>query len=62
MLDSRPSDAIALALRTEAPVFVMPEVLDQAKAAKIDESQSEEDRLREWLEQVRPEDLGKYEM
>ncbi len=62
VLDSRPSDAIALALRTQAPVFVMPEVLDQAKAAKLDESQSEEERLREWLEQARPEDLGKYEM
>ena len=62
VLDSRPSDAIALALRTEAPVFVMPDVLDKAKAAKLDESQSEEERLREWLEQARPEDLGKYEM
>ena len=62
VLDSRPSDAIALALRTEAPVFVMPEVLDKAKAAKLDENQTEEERLREWLEQARPEDLGKYEM
>ena len=62
VLDSRPSDAIALALRAEAPIFVMPEVLDEAKAMKIDENQTDEERLREWLEKAKPEDLGKYEM
>ena len=61
-IDARPSDAIALALRAQAPVFVMPEVLDQAKATKIDDDKPEEERVREWLEKARPEDLGKYKM
>ncbi|MDH3745754.1 MAG: bifunctional nuclease family protein [Acidobacteriota bacterium] len=62
VVDSRPSDAIALALRAEAPVFVMPAVLDKAKAEKLGASQPDEDQLKEWLENARPEDLGEYEM
>ena len=57
--DARPSDAIALALRTNSPVFVSPSVLEKAK---IDDGASEEDRLRKLLENLDPEDLGKYEM
>ncbi len=62
VIDSRPSDAIALALRAEAPVFVMPIVLDKARAEKLGDEQPDEERLREWLENARPEDLGEYEM
>lgn len=60
VIDSRPSDAIALALRVEAPIFVLPDVLDKAKAVEL--ATSDEERLRKWLEDVDPEDLGKYEM
>ena len=62
VVDSRPSDAIALALRAEAPVFVMPAVLDKARAEKLGDSQPDADQLKEWLENARPEDLGEYEM
>ena len=60
VIDSRPSDAIALALRTDAPIFVLPDVLDQAKAVEL--ATTDEERLRKWLEDVDPAELGKYEM
>lgn len=59
-IDARPSDAIALALRTAAPIFVEQSVLDQAQTIATDESP--EDKLKKWLESVNPEDLGKYKM
>lgn len=60
VIDSRPSDAIALALRAEAPIYVLPDVLEKAKAVEL--ATSDEERLRKWLEDVDPEELGKYEM
>lgn len=61
-LDSRPSDAIALALRASAPVFVEETVLEKSRQHdSADEVQSAE-RLRKWLEEVDPESLGKYKM
>jgi bifunctional DNase/RNase len=59
-IDARPSDAIALALRTAAPIFVAQSVLDQAQTIAPDDSQ--DDKLKKWLEQVSPDDLGKYKM
>lgn len=56
-VSARPSDAIALALRTESPVFGAAEVLDEAGLAIPDENQDEVDRFREFLEQVSPEDF-----
>ena len=50
VIDSRPSDAIALALRTQAPIFVTEEVLSKRNA----------DHLDQWLKNLRPEDFGKY--
>lgn len=50
-IDSRPSDAIAVALRTDAPIFATAEVLHK---------QSSEE-LERWLENLKPEDFGKYE-
>ncbi len=61
-LDSRPSDAIALALRAEAPIFVLPKVLDSAKSLDMTESLADDDRMKKWLEDVDPEELGKYKM
>ncbi len=60
-VDARPSDAIALALRTEAPIFVAQSVLDQAQTITPDGEDSEE-KTRKWFENLSPEDLGKYKM
>lgn len=57
-IDSRPSDAIAVALRTGAAVYVNPEVLSQAQIGTA----SEEDTVRTILERLRPQDMGEYEM
>jgi bifunctional DNase/RNase len=61
-IDARPSDAMALALRAGAPILVEESVLEKS-AANSDEGESDEaERLRKWLEQVDPEELGRYEM
>lgn len=60
-IDARPSDAIALALRTEAPIYVAQSVLDQAQTITPDDDDSEE-KTKSWFENVSPEDLGKYKM
>lgn len=57
-VDSRPSDALAIALRAKADVFVEQAVLEQALVTEG----SEEDAIRTILERLRPEDLGEYEM
>ena len=67
-IDARPSDAIALALRVNAPILVSEEVIKKAK--KIDMTQlaekedlgEDKEKLREWLDKLKPEDFGKYEM
>ncbi|HEX5758536.1 MAG TPA: bifunctional nuclease family protein [Thermoanaerobaculia bacterium] len=61
-IDSRPSDAIALALRTEAPIFVLRSVLEKAQAVDLASQASDEEKLRKWLEEIGPEELGKYTM
>ena len=60
-VDSRPSDALALALRVDCPIFVEEEVLKTSKkGANASETTSEE--LRKWLEGLNDEDLGHYKM
>jgi len=61
-VDSRPSDAIAIALRVGAPIFVVDEVVSKAKSIDISDEKEENDRWREWLENLKPEDFGKYRM
>ncbi len=61
-VDARPSDAIALALRAEVPILVEEEVLRKSVAGGEERESEETERLRRWLEQVDPEELGKYEM
>jgi len=61
-VDARPSDAIALALRTEAPIFVAQAVLDQAQTISPENVEEEEERSKKWLESLDTEDLGKYKM
>lgn len=57
-IDARPSDAMALALRVHVPIFVDESVLQKSSQGD-DEKGDETERLRKWLEQVDPEDLGK---
>ena len=61
-IDSRPSDAIALALRLNAPIFVTDKVVSKAKSMDIAAETEDSDRWREWLENLKPEDFGKYKM
>ena len=61
-IDSRPSDAIALALRTRAPIFVEEAVIDNAKTVDVTADKADSDRLHKWLESLDPDDLGKYKM
>ncbi len=62
LIDSRPSDAIALALRTESPIFVEEEVVEKAHSLKFDENLEDSEKLKKWLENLKPEDFGKYKM
>ena len=61
-IDARPSDAIALALRTRAPIFVEDSVIDHAKSIDFSSEKADADRLHKWLESLDPDDLGKYKM
>ena len=61
-VDSRPSDALALALRTDAPIFVEDEVLKSSKVASTVSEKVGNEELRRWLENLGDEDLGKYKM
>lgn len=61
-MDSRPSDALALALRLDCPIYVEDEVFKSSKiTASAAEKTSGED-LRKWLENLNDEDLGRYKM
>ena len=61
-VDARPSDAIALALRVCAPIFVEDAVIDSAKSLDFTPDKADSERLQKWLESLDPEDLGKYKM
>jgi uncharacterized protein len=61
-IDSRPSDAIALALRSKADIFVEEEVLEKSRTLREEGDEQDPERLRKWLEEVNPEELGKYKM
>jgi uncharacterized protein len=62
LIDARPSDAIALALRTKAPIYVEEDVIDNAKALDGTPEQPDSERLQKWLESLDSDDLGKYKM
>jgi len=61
-IDSRPSDAIALALRAGAPIWTARSVLREAVSGSLATETTDEEKIRDWLAQARPEDLGKYSM
>ena len=62
VIDARASDAIALALRSGASIYVSTEVVNKAKSIDISEESEDTDQLKEWLENLKPEDFGKYQM
>jgi bifunctional DNase/RNase len=62
-VDSRPSDAIALALRVGAPILVEEDVVRRAKSVEVAPKEAnDQEKLKEWLENLKPEDFGKYKM
>ena len=62
-IDSRPSDAIALALRVKASIFVAEKVIREAKSIDLSEDKPAEDTqsVRDWIENLKPEDFGRIE-
>ena len=61
-IDSRPSDAIALALRMKSPIYVEEDVINKAKSIEGTRDLTDNESLQRWLENLRPEELGKYKM
>jgi hypothetical protein len=61
-IDSRPSDALALALRVDCPIFVEDEVLKNSKIAASNSERMTPEDLRKMLEDLNDEDLGRYKM
>jgi bifunctional DNase/RNase len=61
-IDSRPSDALALALRLDCPIFVEEDVLKSTKVANMASEKVSNEELRKWLESLNDEDLGRYKM
>ena len=61
-IDSRPSDALAVALRVDCPIFVEEEVLKSSKKAGAAAERVSSDDLRKWLEGLNDEDMGRYKM
>ena len=61
-VDARPSDAIALALRARAPIYVEDRVIDTAKKIDYAPVKGDDERLQKWLENLSPDDMGKYKM
>jgi bifunctional DNase/RNase len=67
IIDSRPSDAIALALRVNCPIFIDEKVIEKSRnidfAKKVDElDKKKTEELKEFLENLPEEDFGKYKM
>jgi bifunctional DNase/RNase len=63
VLDARPSDALALALRADCPIYVTDEVMQKAKLSTTGQAESPTaEQLRGWLEGLNDEDLGRYKM
>ena len=61
-IDSRPSDALAVALRLDCPIYVEEAVLKSSKLANAANEKVASDELRKWLENLNDEDMGRYKM
>ncbi|MDR3737020.1 MAG: bifunctional nuclease family protein [Acidobacteriaceae bacterium] len=63
MVDARPSDAIALALRADCPIYVSEQVMENAKLQTASGTEGPPaEQLRGWLEGLNDEDMGRYKM
>jgi bifunctional DNase/RNase len=61
-VDSRPSDALAIALRLDCPIYVEETVLRSSKSANAVVETTNNEEIRKWLENLSDEDLGRYKM
>jgi bifunctional DNase/RNase len=61
-VDSRPSDALALALRLDCPIYVEDQVLKTSKSSSTVSDKVTNEELRRWLESLNDEDMGRYKM
>jgi bifunctional DNase/RNase len=61
-IDARPSDALALALRMDCPIFVNDQVLKNSKVSSAINERTTNEQLRSWLEGLSDDDLGRYKM
>jgi bifunctional DNase/RNase len=61
-IDSRPSDALALALRADCPIYVEEDVLKSSKISSAASDKVNNEELRKWLENLNDEDMGRYKM
>ena len=61
-VDSRPSDALALALRVDCPIFVEDDVLNNTRVVSAAAERATNEELRKWLENLNDEDMGRYKM
>jgi bifunctional DNase/RNase len=61
-IDARPSDAIALALRSDCPIFVSHEVFEHARRASNGSANLTPEDLRRWLEGLNDDEMGRYKM
>ncbi len=62
VIDARPSDAIALAVRCNCQIFANEEIMQKAKFLDMTSETEELEQLKKWLEEVDPEALSKYKM
>lgn len=62
IVDSRPSDAIAIALRTDCPIYVTDQVIENSRNITLEKESVDPEDVKKWLENLNPEDLGKYKM
>ena len=62
-IDSRPSDAIALALRTKSPIYVEEKVIEAAKSLDLPDPEKtktdEKKQWKDWLQNIKPQDFGR---
>ncbi len=61
-IDSRPSDSMALALRAEAPIYVSEEIMAQSGISPDITKADDKEQLKDVLENLKPEDFGKYKV
>ena len=62
MIDCRPSDAIAIALRTDSPIYVADDVINRSRNVTLSKDRLDPDEVKKWLENLNPDDMGKYKM